>query len=89
MAVVVKKLQVAERNIFCFPGKSLWETGGEIDPEEVSVREDTEYGSSGAVAVKPSGTRPNSGDKVAGGIYAYLITDGQENELRGKVGMVK
>jgi hypothetical protein len=30
-----------------------------------------------------------SGDKVASGVYIYLITDGQGNKMKGKVGIIK
>ena len=31
----------------------------------------------------------DSGDKVASGVYVYLITDGQGNKVRGKVAVIK
>ena len=31
----------------------------------------------------------NSGDKVASGVYLYVITDGQGDKVRGKIGIIK
>jgi hypothetical protein len=31
----------------------------------------------------------DSGDKVASGVYLYVITDGQGDKVRGKVGILK
>ena len=31
----------------------------------------------------------DKGDKVASGIYVYLITDGQGNKAKGKVAVIK